>query len=733
MLIDVNELLDENTDVVSSGHDETADYGSIGHRSADRITGEGVSATTEKPKRTPINRLALFTDCSPNFMDPVEPECFAPVQIRFRVARGDVDTVTLVANKHAYPMDINPSLSTKYFDFFETTITVDNDRLTYFFEISKGTETVYFNRQGDVDKVDTYFNFCILPGFHTPEWAKGAVMYQIFVDRFCNGSRSNDVVDNEYVYIGEPVKHVEDWGRYPQSMDVRNFYGGDLKGVLKKLDYLQDLGVEVLYLNPIFVSPSNHKYDIQDYDHVDPHFTVITNDGGEPLKDGDVDNSHASKYVQRVADPDNLEKSNEFFAEFVREVHARGMKVILDGVFNHCGSFNKWMDREKIYESQGGYEPGAYSKEDSPYNSFFKFGDDGEWPDNDCYDAWWGNDTLPKLNFEDSDKLYQYILRIAAKWVSPPYNVDGWRLDVAADLGHSEEFNHKFWRDFRRTVKGINPDAIIIAEHYGDPSHWLGGDQWDTVMNYDAFMEPVTWFLTGMDKHSDVYKPELRGNTDAFFGSMTSYCARMPYQSLNVAMNELSNHDHSRFLTRTNSTPGRTAFAGPHAAESGIRPQIMRQAVAMQMTWGGAPTLYYGDEAGVCGWTDPDNRRTYPWGNEDKEMIRFHKEMIRIHNDYNLFKQSTLMYLVSEPGLISYGRYDEKEAMFIVVQVEGHEREVEIDLWRLGIYDGQNMVRMMYSDDHGFTIQADYGKSIDGKMKVKIGANGVVIWKSIDF
>ena len=197
----------------------------------------------------------------------------------------------------------------------------------------------------------------------------------------------------------------------------------------------------------------------------------------------------------------------------MEEVHKRGMRVIIDGVFNHCGSFNKWLDREKIYSNQGSYEPGAYESKESPYRSFFKFYNEDAWPDNGTYDGWWGHDTLPKLNYEDSPKLFEYIMKIARKWVSAPYQVDGWRLDVAADLGHSSEYNHKFWRDFRKTVKEANPDALILAEHYGDASDWLSGDQWDTVMNYDAFMEPVSWFLTGLEKHSERKDEHLLHNS----------------------------------------------------------------------------------------------------------------------------------------------------------------------------------------------------------------------------
>lgn len=174
---------------------------------------------------------------------------------------------------------------------------------------------------------------------------------------------------------------------------------------------------------------------------------------GNLLADWDKDNTHAKRYIDRVTNKENLEASNQLFIELVEEIHKRGMKVILDGVFNHCGSFNKWLDRERIYENQPGYEKGAFISGDSPYHSFFKFHNEHCWPYNEFYDGWWGHNTLPKLNYEESEKLYEDILRIAKKWVSAPFYVDGWRLDVAADLGHSAEYNHKFWRQFLKGGK----------------------------------------------------------------------------------------------------------------------------------------------------------------------------------------------------------------------------------------------------------------------------------------
>lgn len=676
-----------------------------------------------------INRAAIFSDGTGNFVNPAEPEINSQVEILCRTGRDDAEKVTAVVDGACYDMYVKERNS--QFDYYAVTLSLESHQISYHFQIEKRGELICYNRQGVVDEINPYFDFCIIPGFHTPAWAKGAVMYQIFVDRFYNGDSSNDVVDREYSYIGEPVTRVKDWNKMPASMGVREFYGGDLKGIWEKLDYLQDLGVEVLYLNPIFVSPSNHKYDTQDYDYVDPHYGVITKDGGEVLPEGDLDNSHAERYIQRVVNKENLEASNAFFASFVEEVHKRGMKVILDGVFNHCGSFNKWLDREKIYDRDASYEKGAFLTEDSPYHDFFHFYPDGSWPDNTHYDSWWGNDTLPKLNYEESEKLASYVMRIAKKWVSEPYNVDGWRLDVAADLGHSEDYNHGFWRKFRESVKKANPEAIILAEHYGDPSPWLDGSQWDTVMNYDAFMEPVSWFLTGMEKHSDMAAPDMIGDASAFFGAMTDYGARFTMPSAQVAMNELSNHDHSRFLTRTNKKVGRTAFAGPRAADMDVNTAVMRQAVVMQMTWVGAPTLYYGDEAGVCGWTDPDNRRSYPWGREDNELIRFHKEMIRIHRDYQVFKTGSMLYLHGENGLIVYGRFQGEEKAVIAVQTGGTQREIQVDVWRLGLKDGEKIASMMTTDQQGFSMEARVLTVKDGKVSIPVGENGAVLYKSI--
>jgi len=652
--------------------------------------------------RPVFNRRALFTDTSAEYVIPEEPACFSEVTIRFRTARNNVDRVFLVCGGQKHLMVRVESKND--FDYYAYVMRLDDQKVSYYFEVQTGRITGIFDMRGLVQEVNEYYDFIIIPGFHTPDWAKGAVMYQIYTDRFCNGDSSNDVLTNEYCYIGEPVHRVEDWGRYPAQMDVREFYGGDLQGVLDKMDYLQDLGVEVIYFNPLFVSPSNHKYDIQDYDYIDPHLGKIVSDEGDLLPDGQRENRFASRYIDRVTNKANLEASNELFAQVVAEAHHRGMRVILDGVFNHCGSFNKWMDKERIYENAEGYDKGAYVSADSPYRNYFDFHNQAAWPYNNSYDGWWGHDTLPKLNYEGSQELMDYVLHVAKKWVSPPYNADGWRLDVAADLGHSQEYNHLFWKKFRNVVKEANPEALILAEHYGDPKDWLQGDQWDSVMNYDAFMEPMTWFLTGMEKHSDEYKDYMLGNIENYENTMTHYMASFATSSLQCAMNQLSNHDHSRFLTRTNHKVGRAANLGTQAASEGVNKGIMKEAVVIQMTWPGAPTLYYGDEAGLCGFTDPDNRRTYPWGKEDKVLIRFHRDMIRIHRENPALRTGSVKFLRGDRNILCYARFNRAQQFIIVVNNDGYTRSMEIGVCGAGVPSSCQMTQIMYSSEDNYSM-----------------------------
>lgn len=672
-----------------------------------------------------INRHAIFSDETENFKTPYEPKCGDTVTLTLRTLANDV----LQANAHINGVrrTMKKVKTEGLFDYYHVSFTCNKEKVNYYFTLYDDDDKVCYNRLGCVENRQSDYDFSFVPDFTVPEWAKGAVYYQIFTDRFCNGNPNNDVLDNEYYYTGGHSKRITRWEKFPDELDVRCFYGGDLQGVRQKLDYLQSLGVEVIYFNPLFVSPSNHKYDTQDYDYIDPHIAVIENDREHSMQHWEKHNGFAERYIKRVTDKTNLQKSNEYFAELVKEIHARGMKVVIDGVFNHCGSFNKWLDREGIYLNKEGYEEkGAYQSVESPYRSYFKFEYNTAHSE---YEGWWDYITLPKLNYEESKELENYVLNIGAKWVSAPYSVDGWRLDVAADLGHSEKYNHKFWKLFRMSVREANPQAFILSEHYGSPEDWLNGKEWDSVMNYDAFMEPVTWFLTGVDKHSKTADKKRFCDGGYFFDSMFINMSKFPRPSLDSALNQLSNHDHSRFLTRTNGKVGTLRTKGPHAAAENIDKRVFQLGVLIQMTWPGSPGVYYGDEAGVVGWTDPDNRRTYPWGNEDVELIEYHKKTIGLRKRLKCLKMGSLKSLDAGYGHISYARFDKNECAVIIINRSEKPISLTVPVWEAGARTGDKMKLEFYVNEGGF----GYGQGEDvpvkhGRIFISLNAKSAAVY-----
>jgi Type II secretory pathway, pullulanase PulA and related glycosidases len=250
-------------------------------------------------------------------------------------------------------------------------------------------------------------------------------------------------------------------------------------------------------------------------------------------------------------------------------------------------------------------------------------------------------------------------------------------------------------------------------------------------------MEPVTWFLTGMEKHSDEYREELRGNSDNFVGSIMHHMANMLTPSLQVAMNELSNHDHSRFLTRTNYMVGRVENLGAEAANEYVNLGIMREAVVMQMTWVGAPTIYYGDEAGVCGFTDPDNRRTYPWGYENRELISFHKEMIRIHKEHPALRTGSLNILNgsirvsdgndNEYNILAYGRFQGDDRIVVIVNNRSELTEVTVPVWMAEVPVKCRMKKLMYTYQDGYSVDYEEYLVENGEVVVNMGAYSALV------
>ena len=685
----------------------------------------------------------LYSDGSAQYRRPREPSSNERVTVKMRVGKNQARNVYLHTPGRRLPMAHGSSNA--LFDYFYAEIPPSTEATYYYFEVThevtQNAAPVYYSRRGVERKPPSpAVQFRTIPDFTVPGWMRGAVLYQIFVDRFYNGDPANDVLTNEYMYDDRPAVGITDWNQYPDSLRTyaegsnrtREFYGGDLEGVIQKLDYLAELGIEGIYFNPLFVSPSNHKYDTQDYRFVDPHFGVILEDGGELIDPEAGVNRRAERYIRRTTSPANLEASNEKLKELIREARRRGIRVILDGVFNHAGSFHRWLDREGIHAESPA--AGAHESNASPFVDYFLFDDLQGWPKNESYQAWYGIKTLPKLHFEGSRELQDSILGIAADWVGPEFGADGWRLDVAADLGFSPEFNHRFWKEFRNSVKAANADAVILAEVYGDSSAWLKGDEWDTIMNYDAFFDPVSWFLTGLEKHSYDYRGDLFNNSRVFAATLADTMAELPYGSLEIAMNQLSNHDHSRFLTRTGrrTDPLREGGMGersdPARAGEGVNKGIMKQAAAMQMFMPGAPTLYYGDEAGVLGFTDPDNRRTYPWGNEDAELLEFFRKIIALRREFTAVRDGSFVILNSEDeGMFAFGRWNRESRIAVVTNNTDSQRPVSIPVDRIGLVDGESIAARFTFDESGhgprgggYTVKA-------GTITVEVPAYGGVI------
>ena len=378
---------------------------------------------SERRPATPMNQpynaqdalmQSIFSDETACFRSPAEPEPWDAVTVRLRIQKDAPAQVYMLQDNSEGRVRMWKYKSDDMLDWYDAKLYCREAAIRYSFLIEWNGRCIHFDRRGPrmVDAApvqEAAGAFRVIPGFHVPDWAKGATQYQIMADRFRNGNHANDVWNHEYYYSKDYIHHAKSWDELPQTDDYRCFYGGDLPGVMEKLDYLQSLGVEAIYFNPIFVSPSSHKYDTQDYEHIDPHLTVIPRDRGQALGITAHNNARATLYIQRTTDPDNLNASNDWFAGFCQELHRRGMKIILDGVFNHCGSFHPWMDREGLYKKVPGRKPGAFGNLKSPYRNYFLFHDDRR------YCSWWNVETLPKLYYERSAELCEEIFGIAEK------------------------------------------------------------------------------------------------------------------------------------------------------------------------------------------------------------------------------------------------------------------------------------------------------------------------------
>ncbi|OGU34850.1 MAG: alpha-amylase [Ignavibacteria bacterium GWB2_35_6b] len=545
-----------------------------------------------------------------------------------------------------------------------------------------------------------------------PEWAKHAVWYQIFPERFNNGDTLNDPkpIDMEG---GWPYQTPEEWHTTPWTSDWYKFqpwektnghdfywnagtrrYGGDLQGVLDKLDYLQELGITAIYFNPVFESPSLHKYDATMYHHIDNNF------GPDPEGDRKIwtEENPEDRATWKLTSADKL------FLKLIDELHKRNMKIIIDGVFNHVGS-TFWAFKSLQEKQQG-----------SKYKDWFtvKNWDDKNTTENEFdYEGWYGVKDLPEIK-EDENGLVEsfanHVHDVLKRWMdpngdgNPSDGIDGWRLDVA------EMVNINYWKKFRTQVKEINPDAYITGEIWWkdwnnnvmmNAAPWLQGDTFDAVMNY-RFTRAVKKFI--MDQKTQI-------NASGFVDSLNTLAREYNKENLYTMMNLLGSHDVERLASvivnpdiwydhraKPSETP-EWDIRKPNERER----MIQKLAIGIQMTMPGAPMIYYGDEAGMWGGDDPDCRKpmvwkelnyeietAHPFGKTrpadevkfNEDIFDWYKKLITIRKTNDVLSNGEVEYFMKDNDnkVLGYRRYNNDESIFIVVNNNDVGKEITLDL-----------------------------------------------------
>ncbi|MBQ2940484.1 MAG: DUF3459 domain-containing protein [Clostridia bacterium] len=466
------------------------------------------------------------------------------------------------------------------------------------------------------------------PSFVTPDWLAGGVMYQIFPDRFAKAETALPPVPADR-------KRHQNWEETPDWRPdalgkIRNndFFGGNLAGITAHLDDLADLGVTCLYLNPIFESHSNHRYDTADYETVDP-----------------------------------LLGDEQALSTLCAEAKKRGIRVLLDGVFSHTGSDSRYFNKNRRYETVGAYQSPA-----SPYASWYHF---RRWPED--YGGWWGFDTLPEVN-ETAPSYMDYINGengIVRRWLRA--GASGWRLDVA------DELPDEFLDALRRAAKTEDPEALVLGEvwedasnkfSYGHRRRYLLGDQLDSVMNY-PFRNAVLDFLRG-------------GHSEDFHDRVLRIAENYPPQVLRLLMNHIGTHDTERALTMLAGEPVGGRGRGwqseqrlsPSARERGLR--LLRLAATLQYCLPGVPCVYYGDEAGMEGYRDPFNRATYPWGREDTALKDWYRALGRLRRESSALTDGSYLPWKMDAALVMFERRGEKEHLLCAVNRGGCEQRIPL-------------------------------------------------------
>ncbi|MDE5737812.1 MAG: glycoside hydrolase family 13 protein [Oscillospiraceae bacterium] len=465
--------------------------------------------------------------------------------------------------------------------------------------------------------------------YKTPDFLKGGVMYQIFPDRFYKSGKPH-----ENIPAGRVLR--DDWGGTPYYRPDQNghvwnndYFGGDLAGIQEKLPYLHDLGVTCIYLNPIFESHENHRYNTANYRKVDP-----------------------------------LLGTNEDFQELCKEASKLGISVILDGVFSHTGADSIYFNRYNRYDSLG-----AYQSKDSEYYSWYTF-----WNFPNEYEAWWGFETLP--NVQENNKQYtNYICGkggVLEYWLS--LGAAGFRLDVA------DELPDQFLDNLRTAVKKYSPQKIVIGEVWEDASNkeaygikrrYLLGDQLDSVMNY-PFRDAIINYIKGMSSRD-------------FQNCIMTILENYPKPTVDVLMNFVSTHDIERAINRFGGEScddkSKDWMAERYLNEWEYRrgKAMLQSAMALMFFLPGVPSIYYGDEAGLQGYKDPFNRRCYPWGHEDTELINFTKELSKIRLAYKVFKNGRMQFLPAQNDVMAFARIQETAGISVQIYVNRSQHEQHVN------------------------------------------------------
>ena len=577
------------------------------------------------------------------------------LEFRFQAFCNDVEGMVLQVREgrawRAIPMFKDGSDET--FDYYRCRIMAQTDKpLRFLFELKDGMSRVLACPAGFVaefpDESGAYlYDPQSLPLFLTPGWAKDGIFYQIFPDRFYNGDPSNDQDFSEPYYEGvnspppegsgrlEYFHLVRDWNdcsgltsspfRNDGKPDYYSFYGGDIAGVSNKLDYLHDLSVTILYFNPLNEARSNHKYDPVDYRRVDPHFA-----------------------------------DEKTFQEFTRKAHRLGIRVIVDMAFNHTGDWH--------YAFRDTKEKG----EASPFWNWYEW---RRWPlpeggcptPCDYYDCWWGYPIHPNLNYDlsrpnDQENgitdireavpnrdVVNHILDVARYWIGT-LGIDGFRLDVP------NEVPLWVWKEFRAVVDSLKPDAFLIGEIWGNAMPWLGPDCFHSTMNYKFFRDPVLQFFA------------LRSVDARRFDRMLAPGRQQyPLQATQVMMNLMDSHDTERFITLAGGDARRLMLAG-----------------LFQMTYVGIPQVYYGDEVGLEGGRDPDNRRTFPWHWEsdgNRRLIHDHyRKLMNIRRSHAALRTGSFSTVHAQDGTLVFRRTLDEEEFLVAVHNEETAREITLDI-----------------------------------------------------